>query len=33
MPDTVTEGRGHIDGHLTCDWGEALKSMDKQADE
>ena len=29
---TVTGGRRHIDGHLTCDWGEALESMDKLAD-
>lgn len=29
---TVAEGRRHIDGHLTCDWGEALESMDKVAD-
>ena len=27
----VREGRRHIDGHLSCDWGEALESMDKLA--
>ena len=29
---TVAAGRRHIDGHLTCDWGEARESMDKLAD-
>jgi hypothetical protein len=28
----VDQERRHIDGHLTCDWGEALESMDKLAD-